>query len=237
MLFYRVPANKIQNVICRDSRKNTAMKSKTACNNNPGAPAGNDAVVWHTARVAREDRAHLNRHRSAVVWFTGLPSSGKSTIAHGVEEKLFRAGCRTFVLDGDNVRHGLCSDLGFSPDDRAENMRRIAEVARLFLEAGVLVLAAFISPLRADRERARQLFSGNDFLEISCDCPLEVCEQRDPKGNYRRAREGLITQFTGISAPYETPVECDLVLNTARYSSDECAEQVIQLLREHGIVL
>ena len=186
-------------------------------------------VVWHPASVVRERRAGQNGHKSMIVWFTGLPSSGKSTIAHTVEEQLFQMGCRTFVLDGDNVRHGLCSDLGFSPRDRNENIRRIGEVGKLFIEAGIIVLTAFISPFRVDRERVKHLVGG-DFIEIYCDCPIAVCEQRDPKGNYRKAREGLIKEFTGISAPYEAPRDCDLVLKTDEFSPEECAAQVIIFL-------
>ncbi len=193
-------------------------------------------VVWHEASVVRERRAELNGHKSVVAWFTGLPSSGKSTIAHAVEEKLFQMSCRTFVLDGDNVRHGLCSDLGFSAKDRTENIRRIGEVAKLFVEAGTIVLTAFISPFRADRDRVRNLVGDSDFLEIYCDCPIEVCEQRDPKGNYRKARNGIIKDFTGVSAPYEAPCECDLILKTKQYAPDECAAQVINLFFRYGII-
>lgn len=193
-------------------------------------------VVWHEASVSRERRSHLNGHKSAVLWFTGLPSSGKSTVAHAVEEKLFQIGCRTFVLDGDNVRHGLCSDLGFTPEYRTENIRRIGEVAKLFIEAGVIVLTAFISPYREDREQVRQLVGQGNFIEIFCDCPLEVCEQRDPKGHFQKARDGLISNFTGISAPYEAPERRDLALKTDVYSPDECTEQVIDLLVTRGVV-
>jgi adenylylsulfate kinase len=165
-----------------------------------------------------------------------LPSSGKSTIAHLVEERLFQQGCRTFVLDGDNVRHGLCSDLGFSEEDRAENIRRIGEVAKLFAEAGVIVLTAFISPFRVDREQVRKLVGDDDFIEVYCDCPLELCEERDPKGHYRKARDGVIRHFTGISAPYEPPETCSLTLKTGLYSPDECAEHILDLLAARGIV-
>jgi adenylylsulfate kinase len=193
-------------------------------------------IFRHKTRVTREQRVRLNRHTSAVVLFTGLPSSGKSTIAHVVEERLFQRGCRTFVLDGDNVRLGLCSDLGFSEKDRTENLRRVGETAKLFTHAGVIVLAAFISPYRKDRNRMRQLIGAGDFLEIYCECPVELCEQRDPKGNYRKARRGLIKKYTGISAPYEISTTSDLVLKTDLYSPDECADRVIQLLVRRKIV-
>jgi len=192
-------------------------------------------VVWQEASVSRERRSHMNGHKSAVLWFTGLPSSGKSTVANAVEKKLFQLGCRTFVLDGDNVRHGLCSDLGFTAEDRAENIRRIGEVAKLFIEAGIIVLTAFISPYREDREQVRRLVGQENFIEIFCDCPLDVCEQRDPKGHYKKARAGLIRNFTGISAPYELPMACDLVLNTDIHSPEKCAEQIIDLFVNRGL--
>lgn len=159
-------------------------------------------IVWHHSSVTRARREMQNGHKSAVLWFTGLSGAGKSTLAHAVEETLHLMGCRTFVLDGDNVRHGLCSDLSFSEADRRENIRRVGEAAKLFVEADVIVLTAFISPFREDRERVRKLLGEQDFMEIHCHCPLEVCEQRDVKGLYRRAREGLIKNFTGISSPY-----------------------------------
>jgi adenylylsulfate kinase len=196
----------------------------------------NSYVLWHPASVVRERRENQNCHKSVIVWFTGLPSSGKSTIAHAVEEKLFQRGCKTFVLDGDNVRHGLCSDLGFSSEDRNENIRRIGEVAKLFIEAGIVVLTAFISPFRADRERVKGLVGAIDFIEVFCDCPLDVCELRDPKGNYQKARDGIIKDFTGISSPYEPPVKCELVLKTNLYSPEECTDQVIKVLSERKII-
>jgi len=193
-------------------------------------------VVWHEASVIRERRALLNGHQSAVVWFTGLPSSGKSTIAHAVEERLHQQGCRTYVLDGDNVRHGLCSDLGFSAHDRTENIRRIGEVAKLFIDAGIIVLTAFVSPYREDRTRVRELVGGSSFLEILCDCPIDVCAKRDPKGHYEKARSGMIKNFTGVSSPYEAPEFGELVLKTHQCSVDECADQVIDLLITRAIV-
>jgi len=198
------------------------------------SPAGPN-VVWHLATVTRERRERLHSHRGAVLWFTGLPSSGKSTIAHATEERLHQMRCRTFVLDGDNVRHGLCGDLGFAENDRAENIRRIGEITKLFVEAGTIVLTAFVSPFRRDRERARGLLPG-DFLEIYCNCPIDVCEQRDPKAHYQRAREGKIKEFTGISAPYEEPANPELVLLTAQLSIEESVEKVLMLLRNRGII-
>ena len=193
-------------------------------------------TVWHHATVTRERREKLQGHRGAALWFTGLPSAGKSTIAHALEEQLHRAGCRTFVLDGDNIRHGLCGDLGFAEADRVENIRRIGELAKLFVEAGTIVLTAFVSPYRRDREHARGLLLHGDFLEIWCRCPVEVCEQRDPKGHYQRAREGKIRDFTGVSAPYEEPSDPELVLDTATVPIDRSVEKALALLRERGIL-
>lgn len=193
-------------------------------------------IGWHHASVTRARRADLNQHRSVVLWFSGLSGSGKSTLAHAVEECLHQMGLRTFVLDGDNVRHGLCSDLGFSASDRGENIRRVAEVARLFVEAGVITLTAFISPFATDREAAKALFPAADFLEIFCDCPLEICEQRDPKGLYRRARAGEIAHFTGLSSPYEAPLNPDLSVPTGACSLDEAVAAVIALLRRQGVL-
>lgn len=193
-------------------------------------------IVWQYSSVTRAQREQLNGHRSAVVWFTGLSGSGKSSVARAVEARLFQQACRSFVLDGDNVRHGLCADLGFAPADRAENIRRAAETARLFSEAGMIVLAAFISPFRADRARARALLPAGDFIEVYCRCPLAVCEARDVKGLYRRARAGQIAEFTGISAPYEAPGAAELVLDTCSISLDEAAGRVLDLLRECGVI-
>lgn len=193
-------------------------------------------VVWHHATVTRKHRENMNGHRSVILWFTGLSNSGKSTIAHAVEERLYRFSCRTFVFDGDNVRHGLCSDLGFTRSDRDENIRRIGEMAKLFIEAGVIAMTAFISPFRAERDRVRSLVSEEDFLEIFVKCPVEVCEQRDVKGHYRKARTGEIKEFTGISSPYEEPLRPELVLETDRMSVEQCVESVAGLLRQRGIV-
>ncbi len=194
-------------------------------------------VVWHHSAITREHRHQLNKHRSVVLWFTGLSGAGKSTIAHAVEEKLYAAGCRTFVLDGDNVRHGLCGDLGFSPEDRVENIRRVGEVAKLFVEAGVIVLTAFISPFRLDRARVRNILQHGDFFEIYCDAPIEICEQRDVKGLYKKARAGLVVDFTGVSSPYEVPVNPELTLMTGAMELNQCVDQVMQLLQRRGVLV
>jgi adenylylsulfate kinase len=199
-------------------------------------PSSDKNIVWHHATVTRARREAQNGHRGAIVWFTGLSGSGKSTLAHAVEETLHQQGCRTFVLDGDNVRHGLCGDLGFSSKDRVENIRRIGEMAKLFMEAGVIVLTAFISPFRADRERVRGMVEHGDFIEIYCDAPIEVCEGRDVKGMYKKARAGLIAEFTGISSPYEAPVEPELAVNTGTAELDACVQQVIGEMVQRGLI-
>jgi adenylylsulfate kinase len=195
-----------------------------------------DNTVWHHATVTRTRRERLNGHRGAVIWLTGLSGSGKSTLAHEVEERLHRLGCRTFVFDGDNVRHGLCSDLGFSVEDRTENIRRIGEMTKLFIEAGVIALTAFISPLRKDRERVRQLVGDQDFIETYIRCPIEVCESRDTKGLYQRARAGEVKDFTGISSPYEPPERPDLILDTGSESLELCADRLVALLQQRGVI-
>jgi len=187
-------------------------------------------IVWHHATVTRARREDLNRHRGAIIWFTGLSGSGKSTLAHAVEEKLYQMGCRTFVLDGDNVRHGLCGDLGFSEYDRKENIRRIGEMAKLFMEAGIIVLAAFISPSSAERARVRGLVEHGDFIEIYCDASLDKCEERDVKGLYEKARAGLIAEFTGISSPYDVPTKPELIAQTGDQTLEYCVQQVIDEL-------
>jgi len=193
-------------------------------------------VVWHNATVTRQRREEMNGHGGVILWFTGLSGAGKSSLSHAVEEELHRMGCHTFVLDGDNVRHGLCADLGFSAEDREENIRRVGELSKLFIEAGVIVLTAFISPFRSDRERVRSLVPHGDFLEIYCDSPLEVCEGRDVKGLYKRARAGEIKDFTGISSPYEAPVDPELAVETGALSIEDSVATVMELLRERGIV-
>lgn len=193
-------------------------------------------ISWHRSVVTRKKRNAQNKHNSAALWFTGLPSSGKSTLAHAVEEKIFEIGCQTVVLDGDNVRHGLCADLDFTAHDRAENIRRIGETAKLFVDAGIITLAAFISPFSSDRDKVRQLLLPDDFLEIYCQCDLKSCEQRDVKGHYRRARAGEIKEFTGISSPYEAPKNPALVLHTDRNSIEDCVQSVITLLQQKNII-
>jgi adenylylsulfate kinase len=193
-------------------------------------------VVWHHAIVTRQHREAQNSHRSVILWFTGLSGAGKSTLAHAVEEQLHKIGCKTFVFDGDNVRHGLNSNLGFSKEDRKENVRRIGEMCKLFVEAGVIALTAFISPFREDRERVRNLVQEGDFIEIFCDCSLEVCEVRDVKGMYSRARRGEIREFTGISSPYERPENAELVFDTGNAPLEECVEGIVAYLIKQGII-
>jgi len=200
-------------------------------------------VFWHDQSITRDQRekfkpgsATIKTHRSKLIWFTGLSGSGKSTLANAVEVSLHKSGIRTFLLDGDNVRHGLCDDLGFSSIDRIENIRRVAEVAKLFIDAGVVTLSAFISPLRSDRDRVRQLLDKDDYIEIFCDSPISVCEQRDVKGLYKMARQGAIPNFTGISAKYEIPDHPDLKLNTSDKSIDDCVLKIIKLLNNKNIL-
>ncbi len=195
------------------------------------------STVWHRASVTRSRREQRNGHRGILLWFTGLPGAGKSTLAHAVEERLFLQGRHTFVFDGDNVRHGLCSDLGFAPVHRSENLRRIGEMAKLFVEAGIISLAAFVSPNASDRDRLRSMFAPHDFAEIYCNCSLAVCEQRDTKGMYRRARAGEIIEFTGVSAPYEMPQHPDLTLDTANRTLEECVAQVLEYIEQAGVRL
>lgn len=185
-------------------------------------------VVWHHATVTRDRRELMNKHRGGVFWFTGLSGAGKSTLAHSVEEKLHQLGCHTFVLDGDNVRHGLCADLSFSDEDRKENIRRIGQMAKLYVEAGIIVLTAFISPFRSDRQNVRKI-AGADFHEIYCKSSLEVCEKRDVKGLYKRARAGEIADFTGISSPYEEPQQAELEVDTESHL-EECTDEVFNYI-------
>ncbi|HNR33643.1 MAG TPA: adenylyl-sulfate kinase [Candidatus Hydrogenedentes bacterium] len=192
-------------------------------------------ITWHHGAVTRADRERLNGHKGAVVWFTGLSGSGKSTIAHAVEEALFERGCRSYVLDGDNIRHGLNKNLGFSPEDRTENIRRIGEVANLFVQAGIIALTAFISPYRADRDAARKV-AGSDFIEVYVKCGIDVCESRDTKGLYKKARAGEVKEFTGISAPYEEPLNPELVVDTSQESLEESTKKVMACLVEHGVI-
>ncbi|MBL6797515.1 MAG: adenylyl-sulfate kinase [Synechococcus sp. BS307-5m-G39] len=193
-------------------------------------------IVWHQASVDRDARAEQRGHRSAILWFTGLSGAGKSTLANAVNQALFERGLATYVLDGDNVRHGLCRDLGFSDADREENIRRIGEVAKLFLDSGVIVLTAFVSPFRADRDKARALVGDGDFLEIFCSADLSVCEERDTKGLYAKARAGEIKEFTGISSPYEAPEHPELSVNTGAGELDTCVNEVVAALVSRGII-
>ncbi|MEC2304962.1 MULTISPECIES: adenylyl-sulfate kinase [Heyndrickxia] len=193
-------------------------------------------ITWHETKIKKEDRRRLNGHSSAVLWFTGLSGAGKSTLSVAVEQELHRRGIRTYILDGDNIRHGLNKNLGFSPEDRKENIRRIGEVSKLFVDAGVMVLTAFISPYRADRDMVRELVEGNEFVEIYVNCPLEACEQRDPKGLYKKARNGEIQNFTGIDAPYEAPEHPELVVETDKQPLEQAVGQVIRFLEEKGYI-
>lgn len=195
-------------------------------------------ITWHEGHVDRADRERLLRQRGATIWLTGLSASGKSTIAFTVEHALVERGHLAYVLDGDNIRHGLNKNLGFSPEDREENIRRIGEVAKLFADAGVLTFTSFISPYRADRDRARQIHedAGLPFIEVFVKAPVAVCEQRDPKGLYAKARAGEIPEFTGISAPYEEPLRPELVLEADRLTVAEAAQSVLDLLEARGLL-
>jgi adenylylsulfate kinase len=193
-------------------------------------------IVWHPGAVTRADREQLNGHRGCIVWLTGLSGSGKSTIAVELEKRLWDRGVRAFILDGDNIRHGLNKNLGFSPADRTENIRRIGEVAKLFTDAGMVAITAFISPYRADRDQVRALVPPGDFVEVFVDCPIDVCEQRDVKGLYQKARAGQIPEFTGISAPYEAPLRPELTIRTHEQPAEASAQQVLDHLARCGIV-
>jgi adenylylsulfate kinase len=196
----------------------------------------NTNIIWHHANVSRADREALHAHKSVILWFTGLSGSGKSTLAHAVEDYLHKMGVSTYVLDGDNVRQGLCSDLGFTDSDRTENIRRIGELAKLMTEAGIITLTAFISPFISDRDIARKLVPSGDFLEIYCSCPIETCEQRDVKGLYKKARAGQIPLFTGIGSPYQVPENPELIVNTHEQTLSESVEHVIKLLVQRGLI-
>jgi adenylylsulfate kinase len=193
-------------------------------------------IVWHQGNVTRADREKINGHKACTVWLTGLSGSGKSTIAVDLEKRLWERGIRAYILDGDNIRHGLNKNLGFSPADRTENIRRIGEVAKLFTEAGVMAVTAFISPYRADRDQVRAIMADGDFVEVHVDCPVEVCEQRDVKGLYKKARAGEIKEFTGISAPYEAPTKPELTINTAGQSVEASAQQILAYLEKQGVI-
>ena len=193
-------------------------------------------ITWHEAEITAVDREKLLKQKGAVLWLTGLSGSGKSTLAHEVENRLYQRGCLTYVLDGDNIRHGLNKNLGFSPEDREENIRRIGEVAKLFANAGILVMTAFISPYSKDRDQARTLVQEGRFIEVYCACSLEKCEERDPKGLYQKARSGEIKEFTGISAPYEAPRNPELIIQTDSLSLQESADKIIRFLEEKGLI-
>ena len=191
-------------------------------------------ILWHNTKISKEDRQRLNKHKSCVLWFTGLSGAGKSTLAIEVESRLFNDGIRSYVLDGDNIRHGLNNNLGFSPEDRKENIRRIGEVSKLFVDSGMFALTAFISPYSEDRDLVRSLHGEGEYIEVYVKCSLEICEQRDPKGLYKKARTGLIKEFTGISAPYEEPVEPELIVETDQQDIEASVTQVITYLKDHG---
>ena len=191
-------------------------------------------IVWHETAVQKEERQQRNQHKSCILWFTGLSGAGKSTLANALEHRLFEQGLNSYVLDGDNVRHGLNKGLGFGEEDRKENIRRIGEVAKLFVDAGLIVCTAFISPFAEDRNRVRALVQEDEFVEIYVRCSLEACEDRDPKGLYKKARTGEISNFTGISSPYEEPLQPELVVDSDQHSIEECVDQMITFLRERN---
>lgn len=188
-------------------------------------------IVWYNQKITRADQQSLKGHRSLCLWFTGLSGAGKSTLASAVQQKLHSTGIHSYLLDGDNVRHGLNGDLGFGPTHRRENVRRVAEVARLFVDAGVIAITALISPFEQDRQMARNVFEVGDFIEVFVDCPIDTCIERDPKGLYKRAQAGVIPEFTGISSPYEPPSNPELVISTAWFTIEECVNQVLTYLQ------
>lgn len=196
----------------------------------------NPNIIWHPAAISKSDRQSLNGHKSCVLWFTGLSGSGKSVLANAVDKKLYRKGIQSYVLDGDNIRHGLNKDLGFQTGDRIENIRRIGEVAKLFVDSGQMILTAFISPFREDRDMVRALFPKGEFFEIYVKCPLHVCEQRDPKGLYKKARNGEIKHFTGIDSPYEAPLSPDFIIESDQTSISDGADLIINALQNRGII-
>lgn len=196
----------------------------------------NNHLTWHQTAINKLDRHILNNHKSCVLWFTGLSGSGKSTLANAVDQELFNRSMRSYVLDGDNVRHGLNKDLGFTKEDRQENIRRIGEVAKLFVDSGLIVSTAFISPFKKDRELVRSLFAGNEFIEIFVRCPLELCAKRDPKGLYKKAQAGEITSFTGISAPYETPENPEIIIDTNKNTVTNSVKKILSYLENESIL-
>ncbi|MFC1580597.1 adenylyl-sulfate kinase [Thermodesulfobacteriota bacterium] len=203
--------------------------------NNSINPKDNN-VTWHQGLVTQQDREKLHGHKGAVIWFTGLSASGKSTIAHHLEKLLHEKGCSTYVFDGDNVRHGLCGDLGFTEEDRSENIRRIGEMTKLFVDAGIIAITAFISPYRADRQSVRALVGENSFIEVFVDCPVDICEKRDQKGIYAKARSGAIKDFTGISAPYQPPNDPSLVIRSNEVEAIQAAIDVMDFIKRQKII-
>lgn len=193
-------------------------------------------IVWHPATITKTDRHKVNKHKSCALWFTGLSGSGKSTLANELDRQLYSLKIKSYVLDGDNVRKGLNNDLGFSQKDRLENVRRVGEVAKLFVDSGLIVMTAFISPYRKERNQVRNIFEQEEFIEVFIKCPLEVCELRDPKGIYQKARNGKIRNFTGIDSPYESPLNPDLTIDTEQYSVKEAARTIIAHLQNKGII-
>lgn len=205
-------------------------------NNKVKSPSHSSDTAWHKATVTRQRRESQGEHKSILLWFTGLSGSGKSTLAHSVEERLYSMGCKTYVFDGDNVRHGLCGDLAFTEADRKENIRRISEMCKLFLDSGVIALTAFISPSETDRKKVKELV-GEDYFEIYCECPIEVCEERDVKGLYKKARAGEIEHFTGISAPYDVPMSANMIVDTSgKRALDKCVDDIIDKLLAKSIL-
>ena len=196
----------------------------------------NKNTKWFEPTIKRIHRERKNKHKGMILWFTGLSGSGKSTLSNSLEEKLHKLSMKTYVLDGDNVRKGLCNDLGFSEDDRVENIRRIGEVSKLMMDAGLILMSAFISPFRSDRRIVRKLVEKGNFIEIFVDAPLDVCESRDVKGLYKKARSGEIKDFTGISSPYEKPENAELVVNTSCHSVEDCVEKIIKYLKDEGVI-
>jgi len=196
----------------------------------------NENIVWHLHNVTKDERSKQKNQRPCILWFTGLSGSGKSTISSAVEQKLFELGHHTYLLDGDNVRHGLNKDLGFSDSDRVENIRRIGELSKLMIDAGLLVMTAFISPFKADRQLVKDLVQQHEFIEVHMDTALDVCEQRDPKGLYKKARSGLIKNFTGIDSEYEVPQNPEIVINTAELNIEECADKIIEYLQANKVI-
>ncbi|OPH53172.1 adenylyl-sulfate kinase [Paenibacillus ferrarius] len=193
-------------------------------------------VVWHNTKITKEDRQRLNNHKSCVLWFTGLSGAGKSTLATEVERELYKYGILAYVLDGDNIRHGLNKNLGFSPDDRKENIRRIGEVSKLFVDSGLFVISAFISPYREDRDMVRAMLPKSEYIEVYVKCSIDVCEQRDPKGLYKKARVGEIKDFTGISAPYEEPTVPELVIETDKQDIEDSVKKIITYIKNKGYI-